>query len=147
MPCRPLIGTSNKHVSPLCASRGGNASTSYNKPHRNELGSARPAPTLSFLLRLDCLCRRLFLGTSTIHELSVDTSRGEHIAIHLDVTLPRMPCAWLSLDAMDASGEVHIDVHQDMYKQRLGADGREVRGSWLAGRMTDEKPWQTDGVN
>ncbi len=28
----------------------------------------------------------------------------------VDVTFPRMPCSWLSLDAMDVSGELHLDV-------------------------------------
>lgn len=27
-----------------------------------------------------------------------------------DVEFPRMPCSWLSLDAMDISGEMHLDV-------------------------------------
>lgn len=30
--------------------------------------------------------------------------------MQFDLTFPRMPCAWLSLDAMDISGEMHLDV-------------------------------------
>ena len=72
---------------------------------------------------------------NTIHELSVDTSRGETISINvstgppaqcarrcvpqgadrccrpqIDVTFPQFPCAWISLDAMDVSGDLHLDV-------------------------------------
>lgn len=28
----------------------------------------------------------------------------------VDITFPRLPCSWLSLDAMDVSGELHLDV-------------------------------------
>lgn len=28
----------------------------------------------------------------------------------LDVTFPKMPCSWLSLDTMDVSGDLHLDV-------------------------------------
>lgn len=27
-----------------------------------------------------------------------------------DVTFPGLPCEWISLDAMDISGEMHLDV-------------------------------------
>lgn len=30
--------------------------------------------------------------------------------VQFDVTFPKMPCSWLSLDAMDISGEMHLDV-------------------------------------
>ncbi|MEW5301102.1 MAG: hypothetical protein WDW36_003982 [Sanguina aurantia] len=70
---------------------------------------------------------RLYVAVNTHHELSVDTSRGETIAIHVDVTFPKMPCAWLSLDAMDISGDLHLDVDHDVYKQRLGASGSPVK--------------------
>lgn len=30
--------------------------------------------------------------------------------VQFDLTFPHMPCAWLSLDAMDISGEMHLDV-------------------------------------
>jgi hypothetical protein len=30
--------------------------------------------------------------------------------LQFDVDFPRMPCAWISLDAMDISGDMHLDV-------------------------------------
>lgn len=32
------------------------------------------------------------------------------LLLQFDVDFPRMPCSWLSLDAMDISGEMHLDV-------------------------------------
>ncbi|KAI3431420.1 hypothetical protein D9Q98_004473 [Chlorella vulgaris] len=66
---------------------------------------------------------RLFTKVTTVNELSVDTSRGEILEIHFDLTLPHMPCSWLSVDAMDISGEVQLEVDHDVYKRRLSADG------------------------
>jgi endoplasmic reticulum-Golgi intermediate compartment protein 3 len=69
----------------------------------------------------------LYLRLDRTHELVVDTSRGEQIEIFLDVTFPRMPCAWTSLDVMDVSGEMHLDVDHDVYKIRLDTQGRQIR--------------------
>eukprot|EP00199_Chlamydomonas_sp_CCMP681_P001880 CAMPEP_0119106818 /NCGR_PEP_ID=MMETSP1180-20130426/6334_1 /TAXON_ID=3052 ORGANISM="Chlamydomonas cf sp, Strain CCMP681" /NCGR_SAMPLE_ID=MMETSP1180 /ASSEMBLY_ACC=CAM_ASM_000741 /LENGTH=357 /DNA_ID=CAMNT_0007092209 /DNA_START=168 /DNA_END=1241 /DNA_ORIENTATION=- len=70
----------------------------------------------------------LFSLTREVHELVVDSSRGETISINLDITLPKMPCAWLSLDAMDVSGELHLDVQShDVFKQRLTAAGHPIK--------------------
>lgn len=30
--------------------------------------------------------------------------------LQFDITFPQMPCSWISLDAMDISGEMHLDV-------------------------------------
>ena len=46
----------------------------------------------------------LYLTTNTVHEMSVDTSRGEKLHINLNVTFPSMPCSVISLDTMDISG-------------------------------------------
>ncbi|KAF5837666.1 endoplasmic reticulum vesicle transporter-domain-containing protein [Dunaliella salina] len=70
---------------------------------------------------------RLFLRTSTVHELGVDTGRGEVLDIQVDVTFPRMPCSWLSLDTMDVSGELHLDVMHEIYKQRLSQTGAPLQ--------------------
>lgn len=65
--------------------------------------------------------------------------------MQLDVTLPHMPCSWITLDAMDVSGELHLDVVRALGWEgdpvvpagtcRLG--GRTCRragGDWPAGR-------------
>ena len=65
------------------------------------------------LLSIACLCIITYLFVSeltaytTVHvrpDLSVDTSFGELLRINIDVTFPRLPCAYSSIDAMDISG-------------------------------------------
>ncbi|PNH02779.1 Endoplasmic reticulum-Golgi intermediate compartment protein 3 [Tetrabaena socialis] len=43
------------------------------------------------------------------------------------MAFPKVPCSWLSLDAMDISGELHLDLDHDVYKQRLAANGSPVK--------------------
>lgn len=43
--------------------------------------------------------------------------------VQLDVTFPGLPCGWLSLDAMDVSGELELDVDHDITKRRLSSSG------------------------
>ena len=68
----------------------------------------------------------LYLTTTTVHELSVDTSRGEKLRINFDISFPRMPCSIISLDTMDISGEQHLDVTHEVYKQRLDEYGSAI---------------------
>ena len=35
-----------------------------------------------------------------------------------------MPCSWISVDAMDISGETHLDVEHEIYKQRMDSNGK-----------------------
>ena len=30
--------------------------------------------------------------------------------MQFDITFPALPCEWISLDAMDISGDMHLDV-------------------------------------
>ena len=69
---------------------------------------------------------RVFMAVNTDYELSVDSSRGEQMRIHLDVTFPRMPCSVLSLDVMDVSGEQELDVSHDIFKRRLDRRGKPI---------------------
>ena len=68
----------------------------------------------------------LYLTVQTDHQLSVDTTRGEKLKINFNVSFHRMPCSIISLDTMDISGEQHLDVSHDVYKQRLSAEGNVV---------------------
>ncbi|XP_022136391.1 endoplasmic reticulum-Golgi intermediate compartment protein 3-like [Momordica charantia] len=69
---------------------------------------------------------RLYVHTVTETKLVVDTSRGEQLRINFDVTFPALPCSVLSLDAMDISGEQHLDVKHDIVKKRIDYKGNEI---------------------
>uniref|UniRef100_A0A7S0LUE1 Endoplasmic reticulum vesicle transporter C-terminal domain-containing protein n=1 Tax=Cryptomonas curvata TaxID=233186 RepID=A0A7S0LUE1_9CRYP len=81
----------------------------------------------------------LYLSTTTVHELSVDTSRGEKLQINFDVTFPRMPCSIISLDTMDISGEQHLDVTHEVYKQRLDEIGNAIADKTLEHNIQSNK--------
>ncbi|GKA20109.1 endoplasmic reticulum-Golgi intermediate compartment protein 3-like protein [Tanacetum coccineum] len=63
-----------------------------------------------FMLLLFFSELRLYLHSVTETKLIVDTSRGERLQINFDIVFPALPCSLLSLDAMDISGEEHLDI-------------------------------------
>jgi len=67
-----------------------------------------------------------FLTTEVTTDLYVDTTRGEKLKINMDIIFPQMPCAYLSVDAMDISGEHQLDVEQNVFKRRLDKFGKPV---------------------
>lgn len=69
---------------------------------------------------------RVYLAVRTDYELTVDSSRGEKLQINLDVTFPHLPCGVVSLDAMDVSGEQHLDVAHNIFKRRMDESGVPV---------------------
>ncbi|KAI3917204.1 hypothetical protein MKW92_041776 [Papaver armeniacum] len=89
---------------------------------------------------------RIYINSMTRTELVVDTSRGETLRINFDVTFPALPCSILSLDAMDISGEQHLDVKHDVIKNRIDANGNiiETKKDGV-GIHKIEKPLQNHG--
>jgi hypothetical protein len=64
-------------------------------------------------------------------ELVVDKARGERLDINLDITFPHIPCDLLSMDIMDASGEVQEQVSHGIMKTRLDPNGKAISSSQL----------------
>ncbi|KAK9471932.1 endoplasmic reticulum vesicle transporter-domain-containing protein [Dipodascopsis tothii] len=59
-------------------------------------------------------------------ELIVDMTRGERLDINLNVTFPTVPCALLTLDVMDVSGEQQSEVTHGIIKTRLDPSGKAL---------------------
>lgn len=68
-----------------------------------------------------------YLQIETHPQLLVDTTRGEKLRINFDVTFPKLPCSFLNVDAMDISGEHQLDVDHNVFKKRLGPNGKEIQ--------------------
>ncbi|PHT50749.1 Endoplasmic reticulum-Golgi intermediate compartment protein 3 [Capsicum baccatum] len=97
--------------------------------------------TLLFISEL-----RLYLHAVTETKLVVDTSRGETLRINFDITFPSLACSILSVDAMDISGEQHLDIRHDIIKKRIDALGNviETRKEGI-GAPTIDRPLQRHG--
>lgn len=64
-----------------------------------------------------------FATPRALHEMTVDGTRGEKLAIHLNMSFPALPCSLLSLDALDMSGKHEVDIDTTLYKSRTSAAG------------------------
>ncbi|WFD28178.1 ER-derived vesicles protein erv46 [Malassezia nana] len=62
----------------------------------------------------------------TSPRLEVDLSRGEKLAVKLNITFPRVPCYLLSLDVVDVVGENQLDIHHDIERRRLDRSGKPI---------------------
>ena len=69
---------------------------------------------------------RDYLQPEMKEELFVDTSRTGKLKINLDVNFHGISCDFLGLDAMDVSGEQHIDIEHNIYKRRLDLNGHPI---------------------
>lgn len=86
-----------------------------------------------------------YLTPEISEELFVDTTRGHKLKINLDVVIPMISCDFLSLDAMDSTGEQHLHIEHNIYKRRLTLDGHpieeprkeEIQSSTTAKRLNE----------
>lgn len=89
-----------------------------------------------------------FLTTEVHSELFVDTTRHQKLRINVDIFFPKLGCAYLSIDAMDVSGEQQADLDHNIYKKRFDAGGKpinddakkEILGDKGAAANTTEDP-------
>ena len=56
---------------------------------------------------------RDYLQPAQKEELFVDTSRTGKLKINVDIVFSRISCDFLGIDAMDVSGEQHIDIGKE----------------------------------
>lgn len=68
-----------------------------------------------------------YMTPNLSEELFVDTTRGHKLRINLDITLHNLACNYLSLDAMDSSGDQHLRVDHDIFKHRLDLQGNPLK--------------------
>ncbi|KAI8427758.1 hypothetical protein MSG28_002182 [Choristoneura fumiferana] len=67
-----------------------------------------------------------YLSPNVSEELFVDTSRGHKLRINIDIIVPTISCNYLVLDAMDSSGEQHLQMDHNIHKRRLDLTGKAV---------------------
>jgi hypothetical protein len=57
----------------------------------------------------------------------IDVNSGdEKLFINLDITIPKAPCAILSLDVVDVTGVHVVDIRGKLFKHRLDKNGAEI---------------------
>lgn len=68
-----------------------------------------------------------FIAPKTVDVLTVDTRRGEHLPIHMDIFFPRMSCMDVSVDVVEAtSGETLEEAAFQIIKHRHDAAGKRM---------------------
>lgn len=69
---------------------------------------------------------KYFLNTDIVQVLFVDTSRQEKMNITIDIEFLALPCSYLTVDAMDISGDSQTDIAHNLYKTRLDSQGKPM---------------------
>ena len=67
-----------------------------------------------------------YLTPQLAEELFVDTTRNHKLKINLDIVIPTISCDYLSLDAMDSTGEQHLHIEHNIFKRRLSLEGHPI---------------------
>jgi len=72
-----------------------------------------------------------FLSVQVSEELFVDTTRIPNMTINFDITFSRIACPFLSVDAIDSSGEQQFGVEHNIFKRRLDLEGKPLQEAEL----------------
>lgn len=66
------------------------------------------------------------LTVDVAHDVVVDSIKNDKLDINFDIHFTKLPCSVLTLNAMDASGNNHLNIKTNMKKIRLDQKGREL---------------------
>eukprot|EP01125_Pyxidicula_operculata_P016401 TRINITY_DN5635_c0_g1_i1.p1 TRINITY_DN5635_c0_g1~~TRINITY_DN5635_c0_g1_i1.p1 ORF type:complete len:381 (+),score=72.36 TRINITY_DN5635_c0_g1_i1:67-1209(+) len=66
----------------------------------------------------------LFLRRDIRAELKVDSTIGAHLQVNLDIIFHHLPCAFISVNAMDKTGNYQLNIHHNVFTSRLDQDGK-----------------------
>mmetsp|Transcript_4747 Transcript_4747/g.15669 ORF Transcript_4747/g.15669 Transcript_4747/m.15669 type:complete len:388 (+) Transcript_4747:124-1287(+) len=99
----------------------------------------------------------LYLRVETDTHLSVDNSpltddiMRQRLRIHFDVSFHRLSCSAVELDAMDVSGEHHLDIHDEhVHKTRLTREGKKMKkadeAKMRAAKLVEDHEVQDDNT-
>lgn len=90
-------------------------------------GGAIVTGVSSFIMFILFLSEFNYYLTTEVHpELFVDTTRHQKLRINIDIFFPKLGCAYLSIDAMDVSGEQQTDLEHNIFKKRFDENGKPV---------------------
>uniref|UniRef100_A0A915EDD6 Endoplasmic reticulum-Golgi intermediate compartment protein 3 n=1 Tax=Ditylenchus dipsaci TaxID=166011 RepID=A0A915EDD6_9BILA len=87
---------------------------------------------VSFLVigALFCSETYTFFSVEVAEQLYVDsTSSDVRVDIHFDLTFPKLPCDFVSVDVMGSTGESQDAIEDNVLKQKLDAQGNNISGS------------------
>lgn len=77
---------------------------------------------------------RAYFSNQRVTSMGVDLERRHDLTIHLDITLPSVPCAVLSVAILDMAGTAESDVSHgkgmDLHKIRIDSRGHKA---WVGG--------------
>jgi len=68
----------------------------------------------------------IYLSAPLNPELYVDTSMGEKLELNIDVILHHLPCGFISVNALDKTGNHQLDIHHDLYTTRIDKFGNKI---------------------
>lgn len=72
-----------------------------------------------------------YFSTQLVEHMKVDTSSVAPLNIEFDISFPSIPCPDLHLCSMDVTGEQHVNIIRQIYKQRLALDGHKIGEPYL----------------
>ncbi|XP_037933566.1 endoplasmic reticulum-Golgi intermediate compartment protein 3 [Teleopsis dalmanni] len=94
---------------------------------RTVSGAAVTIISTSIIAILICFEVLAYMRPTLTEDLFVDTTRGHKLRINIDVTIHHVACNWLSLDAMDSSGDQHLRIDHNVFKHRLDLNGNPLK--------------------